>query len=33
MSALRDEIGIDEVLAKLDALAARIDAMTTYTGP
>lgn len=33
MSALRDEIGMDEVLAKLDALQARLDAMITYTGP
>jgi hypothetical protein len=33
VSALRTEIGIDEVLAKLDALAARIDTLSNAIQP
>jgi excisionase family DNA binding protein len=33
MSALRDELGIDELFARIDALTEEVRALKTYTGP
>lgn len=33
MSALRDELGIDELFARIDALTQEVRSLKTYSGP